>query len=40
MVRENLCHSADGLRTFSRPKEVPGISGNVHHIGVLREQVG
>nr|WP_188489674.1 arabinofuranosidase [Williamsia phyllosphaerae] len=32
--------SSDGLRTFSPPKEVPGISGRVHHIGVLSEQVG
>ncbi len=32
--------STDGLQTFGRPREVPGISSGVHHIGVLREQVG
>ncbi|GAA1461564.1 hypothetical protein GCM10009619_32190 [Williamsia maris] len=32
--------STDGLKTWSPSKEVPGLSGNVHHIGVLKEQVG
>jgi hypothetical protein len=29
--------SNDGLRTFSPPREVPGLSGRAHHIGVMRE---
>ena len=29
--------SSDGLRTWSPTREVPGISGNVRHVGVMRE---
>lgn len=29
--------SSDGLRTWSSPQEVPGLSGKVRHIGVMRE---
>ena len=32
--------SADGMRTWSSPKELPQISGTVRHVGVLRESVG
>ena len=31
--------SADGLRTWSDPKELPGVSGTARHFGVLREAV-
>lgn len=29
--------SADGLKTWSDPKELPGLSGTVRHAGVMRE---
>ncbi|MBT1192383.1 arabinofuranosidase [Rhodococcoides kroppenstedtii] len=29
--------SGDGLRTWTEPRELPGVSGTVRHIGVLRE---
>lgn len=29
--------SSDGLNTWSAPKELPGLSGSVRHVGVVRE---
>ncbi len=29
--------SADGMKTWSAPKELPGLSGTVRHAGILRE---
>lgn len=30
--------SADGLRTWTTPKELPGLSGTIRHAGVMRER--
>ncbi len=30
--------SGDGMRTWTTPKELPGLSGKVRHVGVMRER--